>query len=134
MRRTRQRNECPSPPGSCSHPTICESHGCAALEVLHKRRTIADAALKAAQYHYVTEDKWQTAQPDPMAVTGKLRWEGEYLFLGAVRCGFVREWVDRPGTWNAILLLRDQTCNTAHASEAAARDALVAAVREAIGS
>lgn len=44
-RRTRQQNDCPAPSGACSHPTICESHGCAALEV--RRNKEKHAATQA---------------------------------------------------------------------------------------
>ena len=39
--RTRQQNDCPAPAGSCSHPDICQSHGCAALQARARGGTTA---------------------------------------------------------------------------------------------
>lgn len=50
MRRKRAQNGCPAPVGACSHPTICEIHGCAALEA---RRNKDGSKFKAAWDSYV---------------------------------------------------------------------------------
>lgn len=70
------------------------------------------------------------AQPDPMTVTGKLRWEGDALLMGNLPIGRVRmrdawEYYGEVGATRLTTSLRP--------TKAAARTALVEAVKESIG-
>lgn len=115
MNRTRQRNECPSPPGSCSHPTICESHGCAALEVLRNRKADAEAVLT-------------------VTVTGRLRWEKQEgsdlhrCYLGPFHLGSVFRF-----STGWAMMTYPSIADDLFPNEAEARAALVEAVKKAIG-
>lgn len=60
-KRTRQRNECPAPNGACSHPEICESHGCAALEVRrNKAKAMAEPTAALTELLAAAEEAIET--------------------------------------------------------------------------
>lgn len=81
-RRTKQLKDCPYPAGRCSHPDICQSHGCGALEARRNKavagETFGAAALRIARAQYIGDD--QPSPPDPRdAEIAALRAEVERL-------------------------------------------------------
>ena len=56
-RRTRQLAICPAPHGACSHPEICQSHGCAVWEsrgnIARAEAKQREATIHAAALHVV---------------------------------------------------------------------------------
>jgi len=68
------------------------------------------------------------ATPDPAEVRGRIRWARTALMVGKLYCGHVRQ---RGHEWWAYPEWEDGK-KSPHPTEAAARAALVAAVREAI--
>lgn len=91
-RATQQRDECPAPPGACSHPDICASHGCAALEVRRNQEIqradleIARRRLCAAMAQWLENQQHWTDLPDDAVV---LAASGEGAFC--ITAGMIRE-------------------------------------------
>lgn len=71
------------------------------------------------------------ATPDPAEVRGRIRWTGYYAYIGRLPVGRVRAGMFE-GTWWADPFTLTSKSST-HPTEALARAALVATVREAIG-
>jgi hypothetical protein len=71
-RRTRAQNGCPTP-RQCSHPDICQSHGCAALEVQATRDRKDDIRhrIRAAMLPILLEDG---KDPDPAGAGSADTW------------------------------------------------------------
>lgn len=83
--------------------------------------TVPEYVARQMREHY-------TPKPDPLTVTGRLRWQEQHLMIGPIACGHVQplytEWLAAPN-WGMLIA-------TLHPTEAAARAALVQAVKEAI--
>lgn len=71
------------------------------------------------------------ATPDPERVTGRLRWEDGDAYLGRVRIGTINALTSKPLKYGVDT--RWVTVPGYFGTEASARTALVAAVKEAIG-
>jgi hypothetical protein len=97
---------------------VCQDRAC---EAEGPTRDSPEAAINA----------WnRLATPDPERVTGRVRWEGNVLFLGPLYCGFIRPVGDE---WRSSANCGGDGMSKIHPTEASARAALVAAVKEAIG-
>jgi hypothetical protein len=104
--------------GVQEHAVDCQN--CGACGPFH---TSEEAAITA----------WnRLATPDPERVTGRVRWEGDgnILMFGPFYCGFIRP---IGSEWRSSANCGGDGMSTIHPTEASARAALVAAVKEAIG-